>query len=171
MQIRRFQESDAEELARLHELSWRHFYREIVPKDLLEFTVNELFKPELYIDWNAKGIVYVAEDNGKIVGFSACHMKDAGTGYLRSIYLRPGHEGRGLGTALLKKAMDWLKVEGAKSVRTDCLADNDGAISFYEKNGFRKAGRDILVNEDKVTGKKWESGLVVMELKLSHKHT
>jgi ribosomal protein S18 acetylase RimI-like enzyme len=83
----------------------------------------------------------VAEEDGVIRGLA--WFLTAGTlalgGYLRLIALVPGAEGRGTGVALLRA----FEAEVAKASRHAFLlvSDfNEGAIRFYEREGYRRVG-------------------------------
>ncbi len=49
------------------------------------------------------------------------------------------HRGKGLGRALVLKALHGFYHNGAKRARLEVTADNEVAVNLYEKLGFRKA--------------------------------
>ena len=61
---------------------------------------------------------WVAEEDGGIVGFA---MADAATASVFALFVRPTHEGRGWGRALLREAEEWLFAGGCERIwlRTD----------------------------------------------------
>jgi GNAT superfamily N-acetyltransferase len=72
--------------------------------------------------------VWVAEEEGEIVGFAALSGD-----LLGHLYVRPDAQGRGVGTALL----GLVKAERASGFRLWTFQRNEGARRFYERNGCR----------------------------------
>jgi ribosomal protein S18 acetylase RimI-like enzyme len=70
--------------------------------------------------------VWGAQDGERLVGFVACR-----DGWIDQLYVLPGHQGQGLGRALLDIALD-----GQTSVRLWTFQKNTAARRFYERNGF-----------------------------------
>lgn len=46
-------------------------------------------------------------------------------------------QGQGTGTELMNALKDELRKNGIKGLMLSCAADNDGAIRFYKRNGFK----------------------------------
>ena len=46
-------------------------------------------------------------------------------------------QGQGTGTKLMDALKDELRSKGVKGLMLSCAADNDGAIRFYKRNGFK----------------------------------
>ncbi len=72
--------------------------------------------------------VWVAERRGEIVGFLAIRGS-----YIDRMYVKPSHQGRGVGTALLEKARQLSPV----GLELHTHQANRRAHAFYEKHGFR----------------------------------
>jgi ribosomal protein S18 acetylase RimI-like enzyme len=56
--------------------------------------------------------------------------------YVISLAVAPEHRGRGIGSALLRRVVEEALGSGLRSVALDVAASNDGAIRFYEREGF-----------------------------------
>jgi L-amino acid N-acyltransferase YncA len=88
----------------------------------------------------------VVEDEGRVVGFAFTGpTRDASadratTGEVSAIYLEPEVVGRGLGRALMARALDDLRVMGYRRACLWVLAENRVARRFYEAAGFRSDG-------------------------------
>lgn len=82
---------------------------------------------------NEASHIWVARVQGQIVGF--CHStREQGINRIRSIYILPEHQGKGIGSQLLRQAIDWL---GRKQdIMLEVVAYNERAIRFYQKLGF-----------------------------------
>jgi ribosomal protein S18 acetylase RimI-like enzyme len=72
--------------------------------------------------------VFVAELDGGIVGFAALEE-----GKLEHLYVDPGHQGAGIGSALL----DLAKEARPDGFRFWVFQRNEAARRFYEKHGCR----------------------------------
>ena len=89
--------------------------------------------------------IWVWEQDGRILGFSAADTRD---GTIWALFIDPDHEGRGIGRALLVKACDVLRQAGH---RTATLGTEPGsrADGFYRQAGWvplhiDKRGEQIL---------------------------
>ena len=72
--------------------------------------------------------IWVAEAAGEILGFLALRGS-----YLDRLYVRPGRQGAGVGTALERRAME--RSPGGLELHTHVR--NGAARAFYERHGFR----------------------------------
>jgi GNAT superfamily N-acetyltransferase len=91
--------------------------------------------------------VWVVEDDGRIVGFastSPSRDSDASldTAELGAIYLDQSVVGRGIGRALLTRAMRDLREWGFRRATLWVLATNARARRFYEIAGWRPDGTE-----------------------------
>jgi GNAT superfamily N-acetyltransferase len=85
--------------------------------------------------------VFVAEKEGAVVGFAALKGD-----LLEHLYVRPGIQRLGVGTALLEA----VKAESENLIRLYTFARNSLARRFYEKHGFRaQAQSDGSRNEER----------------------
>ena len=89
----------------------------------------------------SEGKVFVAEEDelDKIVGFSIALVgaKD-GKSYVRTVAVAQEFSGQGIGTALVAKAVDYLKGLGAKQIFSP-LWKHDGVVNsdvIFRRNGF-----------------------------------
>lgn len=87
--------------------------------------------------------VYVAEDEGKIVGRlsvardqhpASSHVADVG------LMVAASHRRRGIGTALLDAAVQWGREAGVRKLELHVFPWNNAAIALYERYGFVKEG-------------------------------
>ena len=72
--------------------------------------------------------VWVAEVEGRVVGYAALSERK-----LEHLYVHPGFQGRGAGTALLERA----KRERPEGFRFWVFQKNERARRFYERHGCR----------------------------------
>ena len=62
-------------------------------------------------------------------------------GEILTIGVAPGARRRGLGRALLARALDAMRATGVTAVLLDVAEDNDAARALYAAAGFRQCGR------------------------------
>ncbi len=75
---------------------------------------------------------------GKLVGYLICTMRWGGVGHILSIAVDPQYRRRGIGRALILKALERLRGRGATAVRLEARKSNTGARAFYASLGFRE---------------------------------
>jgi GNAT superfamily N-acetyltransferase len=123
--IRRAQPQDH---ARVTEI--RNSVTENVLRDPSRVTV------EMYRWFEQNPGVWVWDENGRILGFSAADTRD---GTIWALFIDPEHEGRGIGRALFAKACEVLREAGHK---TGSLTTQPGsrADRFYQRAGWTAIG-------------------------------
>lgn len=91
-----------------------------------------------YVWFSGNPGIWVWEEDGRILGFSAADTRD---GSIWALFIDPQHEGRGIGRALLAAACDVLRRAGH---RTAVLSTDPGtrADRFYRKAGWAAEGID-----------------------------
>lgn len=91
--------------------------------------------PAMYVDYlctSGKG--WLCEVDGEAVGFSVASRRDAS---IWALFVKPGYEGRGIGTKLLNLAVGWLFNGGAASISLSTGA-NTRADRVYESLGWKR---------------------------------
>ena len=86
-----------------------------------------------------RGHMWVWEEDQEILGFSA---SSCDTGWIWALFVRPGHEGRGIGRALFAVACDALTSARCRTLRLSTDPDTRAA-RFYRAAGWREAGRTL----------------------------
>jgi GNAT superfamily N-acetyltransferase len=95
--------------------------------------------PELVTEYlESRGRGWVWEERGRVVGFV---VAERSTATIWALFLRPQAEGRGIGTALLGLAVEWLFTLGHDSVslRTEAGTRAD---RFYAARGWERGALD-----------------------------
>ena len=103
---------------------------------------NQLFDPgqvtgEDCRRYVTRGHMWVWDEDGEILGISAGTVD---TGWIWALFVRPGHEGRGIGRALLATACDALIMAGFRTLRLSTDPDTRAA-RFYRTAGWRETDR------------------------------
>jgi GNAT superfamily N-acetyltransferase len=91
------------------------------------------------------------EENGKIIGFCALSIINSfwQEGYIAYVYamiVDDSFRGKGIGTSLLEKAFEIVKLLGCKKIELDSGFHREEAHKFYERIGFEK--RAYLFSKD-----------------------
>ncbi len=79
----------------------------------------------------------VAVDDDGVAGFVAWHEE---TGEITRLYTHPRAWGRGIGTALLDRALEALRAAGHAQAWLYTEERNERGVRFYENRGWRVAG-------------------------------
>ena len=129
--------------------------RKFTPKDLERVTyINRVCLPENYVDYFFMDLherfpetFIVAEENGEIVGYVMCRIETGLSnfgfggfikkGHIVSIAVMPQHRRKGIGQALVTKAMEGMRLYNAKQCFLEVRVTNTSAISLYRKLGFK----------------------------------
>src|SRR3954447_24786678 len=140
--IRQGVPADAEPLAHLHVDVWDDAYTGLMPQGILEDRREKV--AERVERWREilgqERPTWVAEDSEGLIGFASSgpardnDMDD--TLELWALYVRAAYWGTGVGYALFEIAV------GDRAAYLWVLADNERAIAFYERQGFRLDGTE-----------------------------
>jgi ribosomal protein S18 acetylase RimI-like enzyme len=113
-------------------------------RDDAEQQANEILRAQLA---DPKAVILAAEgvgaDKDKVVGFVRALVRERPfytpewEGVIVDIYLLPLYRRRGVGEYLLREISAALKAKGAGVVTAEFPAQNEIAIRFYAKRGFR----------------------------------
>ncbi|MBI4779211.1 GNAT family N-acetyltransferase [Candidatus Falkowbacteria bacterium] len=88
---------------------------------------------------NNENKCFVLEQSGAVAGYCRFDLNED-DGYIISIALDPGYQGRGLGNELLSGA---LRLIGAgKSILAEVKRENSASLRLFEKNNFIKYKED-----------------------------
>jgi len=86
--------------------------------------------------------IFVAVNRGgRVVGTVAAAVAELTVGHLRGMAVLPESQGEGLAGRLLERAEAELRAAGCTRVTLDTTEPLERAISFYERNGYRRTGR------------------------------
>ena len=84
----------------------------------------------------ADGLFWVAEAEGAVVGTVMAGW-DGHRGWIYSLGVLPAHRGSGVGSALMRRAVDELKKRDCPKVNLQVVEGNRGVVDFYAKLGFQ----------------------------------
>ncbi|KGO94580.1 GNAT family N-acetyltransferase [Flavobacterium subsaxonicum] len=88
--------------------------------------------------------VIIAEQDGALVGYASYGTFRVKEGYKytveHSVYVEPGHTGKGIGNILLANLIELAKQQNLHCMVGCIDADNAGSIAFHKKFGFTDGG-------------------------------
>ena len=82
----------------------------------------------------------VAEEDGVIVGYLGLMFVLKDELHINTIGTRPGHEGRGVATALLDEAWEEVMRRGVARATLEVAVSNERALALYYRYGFAPVG-------------------------------
>lgn len=142
---------DAEQIAQVHVASWRQAYTGVVAEDYLaglDVTTRTAWWRDVLVGAEARSMsVWVAQDDGHIVGFSSLGPSldedaDRMTLQIYTIYLEPSAWGQGVARELMRTVL--ASVPPAVPVTLWVLSANERARHFYRRHGFAPDGVERL---------------------------
>ena len=87
-------------------------------------------------------IVFIAENNGKPVGFAVVHVSKTimrhidKIGLLEYLYVENDFRKKGVGTMLLRKVKNFLRNKKISRIKLTTFSANSNAIKFYKDHGI-----------------------------------
>lgn len=144
VEIRRATVTDAQVIAAIHAASWKTTYRGLLPEAFLDTITADSREPM----WNRilgnpdhPGTVWVAMRDGEVVGFCAVMSSRTGsddrpTLEVQTIYLKPGTERHGIGSAMFHEMLRHATETGYRRLELWVHRDNANARAFYEAHGW-----------------------------------
>lgn len=145
--IRRLQKTDREQLIKLFFEFNRYNKDKLLSGDLKPFheykNPKEVFERDAdeYIN-KQEFIVFVAEVDSQLVGYSAAKLTDKPNrvldkeAYIEDWFVKEEYRGQGLGEELFKALVDEVKKKGCTHIKLDAFVSNKKAIDSYHKHGF-----------------------------------
>ena len=145
MTIRRIEEKDCEAFRRLFEeayVEYLEFLKHKNPQQYLQEIreKKEVTRPrfDFYLE---TGSSFVAEENGKVVGYLASQTVHFMHGvdrllWIEYIVVQPEFRRQGIGLALLRELIDYAKRSGVDGIHATINPDNEASIKLHLKAGF-----------------------------------
>lgn len=100
--------------------------------------------------------IFVAEENGEVLGYAFCihkympkggNMTNIKTLYIDDLCIDENARGKGIGKMLYNYVLDYAKQNGFYNISLNVWAENKSAIGFYEKIGLKvqKIGMEKII--------------------------
>ncbi|MBU1044046.1 MAG: GNAT family N-acetyltransferase [Candidatus Omnitrophica bacterium] len=136
MRIRQANKQDINQMADLLEVLF------LIESD---FTINrdkQMFGLRMLIDDPSKGIVFVADNDGKVIAMCALHYvistaQGGVVGLIEDMIVKVNHRHKGIGSKLLERIIEYARVKNLSRIQLLADKDNHIALKFYEKMQFK----------------------------------
>lgn len=112
--------------------------------------IDAYFRYLIDVAGKSAGTFLVAEERGEIAGYLCLFGKIPPSepdqypeeySAVADLFVRPEHQHRGIGTALMRHAEDYARRCGARKVELNVLSENRDAIEFYRGLGYTERVR------------------------------
>ena len=91
---------------------------------------------------NERRLMYLEEEDGAIRGYYSLLIKNGGECELGNLSVLPEYRHRGIGTALLKHAVDTARGKNQRVMRFGIVEENTTLRKWYERNGAVHTGTE-----------------------------
>lgn len=152
IRIRPATPDDAPAIAYVHVEVWRTTYRGLLPDDVLaQLSVerrSEGWRQAAAQSGQAGRALFVAHEDGRIVGFAGCGPERTGdpryTGELYAVYVLESHQRQGIGRSLVRYVVEALVSGAHRAMLLWVLTANVGARRFYESLGGHMVREQLI---------------------------
>ena len=132
VQIRKLHKEDAPEVSRIYAA----ITRKAVDSDFKRVVEEHALRDD--------GACFVAEQEGKVVGFMISYILTAGFGITKSAWIatlgvNPNCMGMGIGACLAEEIFKYYKTQGIDKVYTSVRWDSTDLLSFFKTLGFDRS--------------------------------
>jgi len=130
--IRRLEPADADEIGRIYSAITQKSARADFKKLVEEHARSR------------EDACFVAEFEGKVIGFMISYILTLGFGIEKSAWIatlgvQPQHMGEGIGAELARKVFEVYRSEGVRNVYTSVRWDSTDLLSFFKTLGFDRS--------------------------------
>lgn len=145
-QLPRVREARATDIDAMVELLGHLFKQEV---DFAPAPAKQRRALELILAQPSMGRLFVLTREGKVLGmvsllFTISTAEGGKAAWLEDLVVRPEHRERGLGTRLLRAAVDWARRAGISRITLLSDASNARARGLYLRHGFSTSGMQPL---------------------------
>ncbi len=152
VKIRHADEKDLEEIVRLS----KKLGRDESAMDSMISPLPSEFQSPSWILKNIKGentVVFVAEVEGKIVGYSLGWISQPWAykgkrGYICDCFVEKSYRRRGIGKALVKAMLELFINRGVECVEADVYSSNVPSLKLFKKLGFEEVFKRLRFTVD-----------------------
>jgi GNAT superfamily N-acetyltransferase len=145
MLIRPHRRADADRIAEILAAGWKQAYSHFMPASFLTPRIDPAYRRAEIAQWldvefePDEEAIFVAEDNGAIVGFIHMVLGDKGdvgaTGHVSLLYVDPPRQRGGTGRALMTQGVRWLMGKAPGPLALSAYADNPHRFAYDAMGG------------------------------------
>jgi ribosomal protein S18 acetylase RimI-like enzyme len=159
IKIRECREDEIEELQSISYLTYDETFRHLNTPETMQKYLSESFNRDTLLDEirNPNSTFYLMHIDDSLVGYLKLNEAPAQTDIndplaleIERIYIYKQYKGRGFGKELMKFALEKAEERGKRYAWLGVWEKNVDAIAFYEKTGFKIAGRHSFRMGDEI---------------------
>lgn len=144
--IRQAEKKDVSRIAEIIVFGKRIAYRPIFNNDVVSFNELQVFGLVMdYFNNLDKLNDLLVYDDGIIKGVINRHYTNNSL-EICELYVEPFFKGNGIGRKLISNVIESARQENIYNIYLWVIEDNVNAINFYERNGFVKNGKTMLID-------------------------
>ncbi|MNJ91981.1 Acetyltransferase [compost metagenome] len=139
--------SDVPSIRKVAELTWPVSYQGIISPEQIRYMLDRMYsqsKIEAAVN-DPKQAFWLAEQNGKVLGFCGIEHSwpEAGFTRIHKLYILPDTQGLGVGKILVDQVEKEARKHGNTKLHLNVNKDNR-AIGFYNKQGFTTVEEEVI---------------------------
>lgn len=131
--------------AALADVIWHEFFPSVLSTEQIDYMVEKFQSARAMKEQiSSEGYrYYLLFGGGERVGYIAVRPDSDGRLFLSKLYIKKEHRGKGYATEVFEFLKGYCRENGLSSVWLTVNRHNDGAVSVYEKRGFKKIGEGV----------------------------
>ena len=135
---------DAIEIKELLRETWNSTYADILSPDEIEKVTSEWHSLKLLRKQikNPKVLFLVVKLGDELIALCNTSIMKGDHINIQRLYVRPGYQGQGIGSKLIKEVS--IRFPKCRKIDLEVEEQNDRAIAFYQKQGFKKVGKKVF---------------------------
>ena len=137
---------DAQQVRELASKIWEPTYKDILPKEQLDYMFEMMYSEENIIkQMNNGNMFFITKESDKPVGYVSIEKKEEGVFIIQKLYALPEMHGKGSGRFMVEQAISYIKKDLLTANFEIELYVNrqNPAVEFYKHIGFEEiATRD-----------------------------
>lgn len=159
LRIRECREDEIEELQRISYITYDETFRHLNTPETMQKYLSESFNRDKLLGElrNPDSTFYLMHIDDSLVGYLKLNeapaqndINDPMALEIERIYIYKQHQGKGLGKKLMKFALEKAAERKKRYAWLGVWEKNENAIAFYEKSGFKIAGKHSFRMGDEI---------------------
>ena len=160
MIIRELRKKDLKEISEVASKTYEEtFGHSMTPEELKnelmttrseKYFLNAMDTDDIFVAVDDKVIGYIQVSDIKVdvEGFEVYESDQA----INALYISSKYQGTGLGKMLMDKAFESTRIKNTDRVFVDVWNENERAVRFYNKYGFREVGKCKCLADGEIIG-------------------
>lgn len=129
--------NDFQAMAEIYNRATQQFWAIYSEEEKILFAdMRSVTADELQEESSERPVLCLKETDGAVSAYASFRQKNDQVVWISSLYVHPGHQQQGKGSALLQAIEDFARQNDAKLVALETHLNADWAISFYLKNDY-----------------------------------